>query len=63
MSNSKSNTSASPKSPMEVCILDQSTEDDTMQEEKEVAAAHKEDKEEEQDKRPEGPRKNNLGKT
>ena len=60
MSNIETNTSASPKSPMEVCILDESDEDDTMQEKKEVAT---EDKQDEQDKRPEGPRKNNLGKT
>ena len=67
MSNSKSNTPASPKTPMEVCLLDQSTEDDdNMQEEREVVTRHKEDKEDtedKQDKRPEGPRKNNLGKT
>ena len=60
MSNIETNTSASPKSPMEVCILDKSDEDDTMQEKKEVATEDKQDK---QDKRPEGPRKNNLGKT
>ena len=57
MSDTHSNTSGSPKSPMEVCILDETDEDDTTQEQR------VEETENKQDKRPEGPRKGDLGKT
>ena len=57
MSNTHSNELPSPKSPMEVAILDETDEDDITQEQR------VEEMENKQDKRPDGPRKADLGKT
>ena len=57
MSDTHCNELPSPKSPMEVGILDETDEDDITQEQR------VEEMENKQDKRPEGPRKADLGKT
>ena len=57
MSDTHRNEVPSPKSPMELGLLDESDGDDITEEQR------VEEMENDQDKRPEGPRKADLGKT